>query len=112
MMKSTGRREFVRLGRTALVTLGLSSQAPKARAAQRAGEPLEGDDYYDKLGVTKIIHAAGTYTALTASTMPAAVQAEEADGILSQTPRDFPKACQSTRRTGDRVDQLYSAQPV
>ena len=32
-------------------------------------------DYYDKLGVTKIINAAGTYTALTASIMPPSVQA-------------------------------------
>ena len=32
--------------------------------------PREGEDYYDKLGVTKIINAAGTYTHLTASTMP------------------------------------------
>jgi len=35
----------------------------------------EGEDYYDKLGVTKIINAAGTYTALTASIMPPSVQA-------------------------------------
>jgi L-seryl-tRNA(Ser) seleniumtransferase len=35
----------------------------------------EGEDYYDKLGVTKIINAAGTYTILTASTMPPSVQA-------------------------------------
>jgi L-seryl-tRNA(Ser) seleniumtransferase len=35
----------------------------------------EGEDYYDKLGVAKIINAAGTYTALTASTMPPSVQA-------------------------------------
>jgi uncharacterized pyridoxal phosphate-dependent enzyme len=35
----------------------------------------EGEDYYDKLGVTKIINAAGTYTILTASMMPAPVQA-------------------------------------
>ena len=34
-----------------------------------------GVDYYDKLGVTKIINAAGTYTVLTASVMPATVQA-------------------------------------
>jgi L-seryl-tRNA(Ser) seleniumtransferase len=33
------------------------------------------EDYYDKLGVTKIINAAGTYTFLTASIMPPAVQA-------------------------------------
>jgi L-seryl-tRNA(Ser) seleniumtransferase len=35
----------------------------------------EGEDYYDKLGVTKIINAAGTYTMFTASTMPPSVQA-------------------------------------
>jgi uncharacterized pyridoxal phosphate-dependent enzyme len=34
-----------------------------------------GEDYYEKLGVTKIINAAGTYTALTASIMPPPVQA-------------------------------------
>jgi L-seryl-tRNA(Ser) seleniumtransferase len=34
-----------------------------------------GVDYYEKLGVTKIINAAGTYTALTASVMPPSVQA-------------------------------------
>ena len=32
-------------------------------------------DYYERLGVTKIINAAGTYTILTASTMPPSVQA-------------------------------------
>jgi uncharacterized pyridoxal phosphate-dependent enzyme len=32
-------------------------------------------DYYDKLGVTKTINAAGTYTYLTGSTMPPSVQA-------------------------------------
>lgn len=37
--------------------------------------PGEGEDYYEKLGVTKIINAAGTYTHLTASTMPPSVQA-------------------------------------
>ncbi|MDQ2900265.1 MAG: selenocysteine synthase [Acidobacteriota bacterium] len=34
-----------------------------------------GVDYYEKLGVTKIINAAGTYTTLTSSTMPPSVQA-------------------------------------
>ena len=74
-MRLTDRREFIWLGRAALATLGLNSQAPKGLAATRASGPMEGEDYYDKLGVTKIINAAGTYTALTASTMPAAVQA-------------------------------------
>ncbi len=35
----------------------------------------ESEDYYDKLGVTKIINAAGTYTVLTAATMPPVVRA-------------------------------------
>ncbi len=43
-------------------------------AARGAGES-EGEDYYDKLGVTKFINAAGTYTIFTASTMPPQVQA-------------------------------------
>ena len=52
-----------------------------ASAAPLIAEPKpdraadEGEDYYDKLGVTKFINAAGTYTILTASTMPPAVQA-------------------------------------
>jgi L-seryl-tRNA(Ser) seleniumtransferase len=40
-------------------------------------------DYYDKLGVTKIINAAGTYTALTASIMPPSVQAAVARAAKS-----------------------------
>ena len=36
-------------------------------------------DYYEKLGVTKIINAAGTYTFLTASIMPPHVQAAVAE---------------------------------
>ncbi|HEX7361774.1 MAG TPA: selenocysteine synthase [Bryobacteraceae bacterium] len=37
------------------------------------------EDYYAKLGVTKIINAAGTFTALTASIMPPSVQAAVAE---------------------------------
>ena len=53
-------------------------------AAGVAAEPLAaadtrrapiGEDYYEKLGVTKIVNAAGTYTALTASIMAPQVQA-------------------------------------
>lgn len=47
-------------------------------APMDAAEGPRGDvavDYYDKLGVTKIINAAGTYTILTASIMPPSVQA-------------------------------------
>lgn len=44
------------------------------RAAKAPGGAVA-PDYYDKLGVTKIINAAGTYTFLTASLMPPEVQA-------------------------------------
>src|ERR1043166_4917899 len=43
--------------------------------AAEKGQAVAAVDYYDKLGVTKIINAAGTYTALTASIMPPSVQA-------------------------------------
>jgi L-seryl-tRNA(Ser) seleniumtransferase len=46
---------------------------PGAEAVGRTSEHVS--DYYDKLGVAKIINAAGTYTMLTASTMPPVVQA-------------------------------------
>ena len=39
-------------------------------------------DYYDKLGVTKIINAAGTYTALTSAVMPPPVRAAVAQAAL------------------------------
>ena len=44
-------------------------------AAKAPAQLSEGEDYYEKLGVAKIINAAGTYTILTASTMPPSVQA-------------------------------------
>ncbi len=43
--------------------------------ASRAAAAARAEDYYDKLGVTKLINAAGTYTNLTGSTMPPSVQA-------------------------------------
>src|SRR5579863_1161353 len=52
---------------------GIAAAGPLMASAD-SGEP-QGVDYYEKLGVTKIINAAGTYTALTASIMPPAVQA-------------------------------------
>ncbi len=64
---STRRRFF----NWALTAGGLAVRPVRAAEA----EATEGEDYYDKLGVTKIINAAGTYTALTASIMPPSVQA-------------------------------------
>lgn len=75
MMKLRGRREFFQTGRAALVAMGFAARSPGRVPAADSSVPIEGPDYYDKLGVTKIINAAGTYTALTASTMPPSVQA-------------------------------------
>lgn len=71
------RRTFFQHVRNALAGGTLAQILPFeiAAASGSAQPPEEGVDYYDKLGVTKIINAAGTYTHLTASTMPPAVQA-------------------------------------
>src|SRR3974390_2105275 len=55
---------------------GLMAGGAMAGAGEAADTgAAHGEDYYAKLGVTKIINAAGTYTALTASIMPPSVQA-------------------------------------
>ncbi len=69
------RRRFFRWTSSVAAAVGAapllsSSQALAAPAAEPAGE-----DYYDKLGVPKIINAAGTYTTLTAACMPPVVLA-------------------------------------
>lgn len=66
------RRKFLAWGNSILTAGGLASRPLQAADSRKTAE---GEDYYDKLGVTKIINAAGTYTALTASTMPPSVQA-------------------------------------
>ncbi len=73
MNHSSTRRDL--LGRAGGL-LGTMALADAARAND-ARQPVTaaGEDYYEKLGVTKIINAAGTYTILTASTMPPSVQA-------------------------------------
>src|SRR3954467_4879997 len=70
----TRRRFFGNSG--ALLTSSALSASPSSAAGQTAAAPV---DYYDKLGVTKIINAAGTYTFLTASIMPPQVQAAVAE---------------------------------
>ena len=62
------------------------SQAALALLARPAFATTENtsttDDYYQKLGVEKIINAAGTYTYLTASVMPPEVQRAVAQAAL------------------------------
>jgi L-seryl-tRNA(Ser) seleniumtransferase len=67
------RRDFFGWSRGLLGAAGLASQTVSLKAAPASVD--EGEDYYDKLGVTKIINAAGTYTMFTASIMPPSVQA-------------------------------------
>jgi L-seryl-tRNA(Ser) seleniumtransferase len=64
------RRGFLGWANAGLAAIGLAGGKLEAKE-----HVLVGEDYYEKLGVTKIINAAGTYTALTASTMPPSVQA-------------------------------------
>jgi L-seryl-tRNA(Ser) seleniumtransferase len=73
-----GRRQFVGALRNLLAVGGVLGPLQELNAAPErphAAKTEEGEDYYDKLGVTKIINAAGTYTILIASTMPPSVQA-------------------------------------
>src|SRR5579863_6288358 len=68
------RRDFFGWSRNLLAAGGLASQTVSLKATPTPSVD-EGEDYYDKLGVTKIINAAGTYTMFTASIMPPVVQA-------------------------------------
>ncbi|HXA05063.1 MAG TPA: aminotransferase class V-fold PLP-dependent enzyme [Bryobacteraceae bacterium] len=67
------RRDFFGWSRGLLGAAGLASQTVSLKAAPASVD--EGEDYYNKLGVAKIINAAGTYTMFTASIMPPPVQA-------------------------------------
>ena len=68
------RRSFLRWSQSAMAFLGAAPLlgATEAIAAPSSAEATE--DYYDKLGVAKIINAAGTYTTLTAAVMPPQVR--------------------------------------
>ncbi|HTT61898.1 MAG TPA: hypothetical protein VMG35_08660 [Bryobacteraceae bacterium] len=69
------RRDFFGWTKNLLAGGGLLRALPLAAAPNPERAAEEGEDYYEKLGVTKLINAAGTYTFLTASTMPPSVQA-------------------------------------
>lgn len=74
-MKLPARRDIFRMSQSLLAAYGLAPALKAEASAATGGSPETGEDYYDKLGVQKIINAAGTYTALTASIMPPSVQA-------------------------------------
>ena len=78
MSLSATRRRFFAWAQGAFALASASS-----RAAALNETPV---DYYDKLGVAKIINAAGTYTVLTASIMPPSVQAAVAQAAQHPGP--------------------------
>ncbi len=88
-LKGISRRGFV----AAMAALGASwgsgtvaaAEPSRKRAASLgSNQAAAGADFYDKLGVAKIINAAGTYTALTAACMPPEVVA--AVSVAAQHP--------------------------
>ena len=87
MSEKMTRRKLLGKASKAIVAGGIGAYVTsKAAAASPARPPraTKGVDYYEKLGVIPFINAAGTYTILTASTMPQEVQAAVA--LAAQKP--------------------------
>ena len=83
---SFSRRRFLRASQATVAALSavpILGGATDVLAAAVPGAPDNAiPDYYDKLGVTKIINAAGTYTELTSAVMPPPVRAAVAQAAL------------------------------
>ena len=76
MPGTISRRKLLRTAGQAIIGSGAAVCAGSALPAVASSRSkVKGVDYYQKLGVTPFINAAGTYTVLTASTMPDEVQA-------------------------------------
>ena len=75
MSKTFSRRKLLGTGAKAIIAGGATVCAGSAQAKDKAPASTKGVDYYQKLGITPFINAAGTYTILSASTMPDEVQA-------------------------------------
>jgi L-seryl-tRNA(Ser) seleniumtransferase len=89
------RRGF--LAQNTLAALGALG-VPFSRAEAAPVPSADGEDYYDKLGVPKIINAAGTYTALTASIMPPSVQA-----AVAKAARHPVRLAELQRKAGEYI---------
>lgn len=81
------RRRFLQWSQAAMAALGTTSflgAGSKAFGSETSGQKPAApeEDYYAKLGVTRLINAAGTYTIYTASTMPPQVQRAVAQAAL------------------------------
>src|SRR3989440_491560 len=76
MSSTISRRQVLRTGGQAFIAGGIAvCGGPALEAKSSSKASAKGVDYYQKLGVTPFINAAGTYTVLSASTMPEEVQA-------------------------------------
>src|SRR5580658_4284495 len=78
MPEKISRRKMLHKGAGAAFAGAVGAcAAPGLRGETKSGSraPVKTVDYYEKLGVAPFINAAGTYTVLTASTMPDEVQA-------------------------------------
>jgi uncharacterized pyridoxal phosphate-dependent enzyme len=85
MSEKITRRDLLHKTTRAILTgAATACAAPTLRAGESPAPPAKGVDYYEKLGVTPLINAAGTYTVLSASTMPDEAQA--AIALASQHP--------------------------
>src|SRR6476469_9135236 len=74
-MKTMSRRKLLHNGAQAVLGGAILSGIPNLEAEESAKSAAKAVDYYQKLGVKPLINAAGTYTALSASTMPDEVRA-------------------------------------
>ncbi len=85
MSNKISRRKLLRKGGRAILAGGVgicASPVLSAREFAAPPAPAAGVDYYQKLGVTPFINAAGTYTVLSGSLMPEEVQASVALAAL------------------------------
>jgi len=83
-MESISRRKLLRSGSQAIAGGACIGVLPMNAAAPASASPATSVDYYQKLGVTPFINAAGTYTILSASILPDQVQA--AIALAAQKP--------------------------
>lgn len=83
---SYSRRHFLRASQATVAALSavpiLGGATDVLAATAPGGSAKSHPDYYDKLGVTKIINAAGTYTELTSAVMPPPVREAVAQAAL------------------------------
>ena len=75
-MRQMSRRRMLKNGAQAVLAGGVALSGAGSFGAEKTEKASSGTvDYYQKLGVKPLINAAGTYTALSASTMPEEVRA-------------------------------------